>query len=51
MRRSGVFRAWLSNWQEYDGSFLTKARLALKNYSRRLTRFSTCCGNDGEPGC
>jgi len=41
----------VSNWREYDAPFLTKARLAAKNYYRRLRRLNNCCGNDGEPGC
>lgn len=45
------FRAIFSNWNEYDASFATKLRLALRNYWLRVRLRQNCCGNHGEPGC
>lgn len=45
------FRSIFSNWNEYDASFATKVRLALKNSWIRVSQRQTCCGNHGEPGC
>lgn len=45
------FGAIITNWNEYDGSFATKLRLALRNSWRRLRLRQGCCGNHGQPGC
>jgi hypothetical protein len=43
--------ALFANWREYDGSFLEKSRLALRNAWIKVRTRSNCCGNGGEPGC
>lgn len=41
----------ITNWREYDAPFATKLRLLLRNNWRKIRTRSSCCGNDGEPGC
>lgn len=45
------FGALVTNWREYDASFITKVRMAASNNWRKLRTRSDCCGNDGQPGC
>ena len=45
------FRAFFTNWREYDASRWTKARLAARNTLLKVRRRASCCGNHGEPGC
>jgi hypothetical protein len=44
-------RALIANFREYDASFATKLRLALRNTARKLRNRAPCCGHPGEPGC
>ena len=39
------------NWRDYDAPFSTKLRLALRNNWIKIRTLSSCCGNNGEPGC
>jgi len=48
-RSSG--KAFLANFNTYDGPFPTKVRLALANNWRKVRTRSDCCGNYGQPGC
>lgn len=50
-QRQSPLRATIANWRDYDGSFGTKLRLALRNNWKKVRTRSTCCGNAGEPGC
>ncbi len=44
-------RGVVANWRDYDAPFHVKLRLLLRNNWRKLSTFSHCCGNGGEPGC
>ena len=44
-------RVFFTNWNEYEGPFLTKIRLTLRNRYRAMILLKGCCGHDGEPGC
>ena len=44
-------RAVIANWQSYDAPRTTKLRMAVRNYWTRIRTRSSCCGNDGQPGC
>jgi hypothetical protein len=43
--------AFFTNFSTFDAPFPTKVRLALANNWRKLRTRSTCCGNEGQPGC
>jgi hypothetical protein len=45
------FGASRANWTRYDAPFGTKLRLLLRNNWKKLRTRSSCCGNNGEPGC
>lgn len=51
VRRGQGLGAFAANWRAYDAPLGTKLRLVLRNNWRKLRTASTCCGNDGEPGC
>ena len=44
-------RSFFTNWQEYEGPFLSKVRLTLRNRWRAIVLLKGCCGNAGQPGC
>ena len=48
--RRGDLRSYVRNFGQ-PGSLSWKAQRWLANMLTRVRRRSTCCGNDGEPGC
>jgi hypothetical protein len=46
----GDFRSFLRNFRQ-DRPLAWKVRRYVANMLIRTRRGSTCCGNDGEPGC
>lgn len=48
-RRS--LRSFFTNWQRDDLTLGQKLRMQARNTWLRVKNRSTCCGNDGEPGC
>jgi hypothetical protein len=46
----GDFGSFLRNLRQ-DGSVAWKVRRYVANMLTRVRRGSSCCGNDGEPGC
>jgi hypothetical protein len=49
-RRRRSLRNSMTNWNQ-PLPLGTKLRLLARNYVRRITTHTACCGNDGEPGC
>ena len=41
----------MTNWQQSDLPFLSKAGLAMRNNFIKLRTRRNCCGNYGQPGC
>jgi hypothetical protein len=44
-------RAFFRNFEEYEGPWDEKLRLAFRNNAKKLVTLSDCCGHPGEPGC
>jgi hypothetical protein len=44
-------KAFLKNFDTYEGSTKKKMRKAVTNNLKKVTTLSECCGHHGEPGC
>jgi hypothetical protein len=44
-------RDFFTNWRTYDGPFLTKLGLTLRNRTKSVVTLKGCCGHLGQPGC
>jgi len=44
-------RAFIDNWRSSDDRTLVKLAQLIRNNAKKALTLSTCCGNDGEPGC
>lgn len=49
--RRGSLGGTVSNWRGFEAPFGTKLKMLLKNNWTKVRTRSSCCGNDGEPGC
>ncbi len=45
------FRAFFSNFDDYDVPIDKKIRMAVRNNLKKIRTMSECCGHPGEPGC
>ncbi len=45
-----LFRNTLRNMMQ-SMPLSERSRMAVRNYWRKVTRLSLCCGNPGQPGC
>lgn len=44
-------RAFFTNWRTYEGPFLAKLWLTLRNRTVGVVTLAGCCGHHGQPGC
>lgn len=46
-----IRQAYMSNWNEFEGSTARKLALTAKNRTKAFVTLKGCCGNHGQPGC